>query len=187
LPLNGNFAPLLRVLIRINSRYHGACNDQLARNATSRGRLGRRLLGRSWRRFANGDRRGRDGAAHSRHLKPGSAVSVWRFGSGSGDGVHMPAVALPLPRPAHHYLHPRASALATHQPRGPIRHRSLSPMSLRHLGRIGLDLMTTSLCTTRSTDLCSGSGARRHRWVGLAPVQHASVADRVVPFALEPF
>ena len=69
-------------------------NDQLARNATSRGRLGRRLLGRSWRRFAYSDRRGRDGAAHSRHLKPGSArllaegaVSVWRFGSGSGDGV----------------------------------------------------------------------------------------------------
>src|ERR1700751_1046862 len=48
-------------------------NVELARNATSRGRLGRRLLGRGWRRFANGDRRGRDGAAHSRHLKPGSA------------------------------------------------------------------------------------------------------------------
>src|ERR1700732_155008 len=83
------------MLTRINSRYHGACNDQLARNATSRGRLGRRLLGRSWRRFANGDRRGRDGAAHSRHLRSEGAVSVWRFGSGSDDGVRMLAVALP--------------------------------------------------------------------------------------------
>jgi hypothetical protein len=92
--------------------------DQLARNATSRGRLGRRLLGRSWRRFANGDRRGRDGAAHSRHLKPGSArllaegaVSVWRFGSGSGDGVRMPAVALPPLRPAHHEIDIPTAAL----------------------------------------------------------------------------
>src|SRR6202049_3862298 len=77
-------------------------NVELARNATLRGRLGRRLLGRGWRRFANDDRRGRDCAAQPRHLKPGSArllaegaVSVWRFGSGSGDGVRMPAVALP--------------------------------------------------------------------------------------------
>src|ERR1700722_8747537 len=77
-------------------------NVELARNATSRGRLGRRLLGRGWRRFANGDRWGRDGAAHSRALKRGSdrllaegAVSVWRFASGSGDGVRVPAVALP--------------------------------------------------------------------------------------------
>jgi hypothetical protein len=58
-----------------------------------------------------GDHRGRDGAAHSRHLKPGSArllaegaVSVWRFSSGSGDGVRLPAVALPPLGPGHHHI-----------------------------------------------------------------------------------
>jgi len=69
--------------------------------------VGRWLLGRSWGRFANSDRRGRDGAAHWRHLKPGSArllaegaVIVWRFGSGSGDAVRVLGVALPpLRRP----------------------------------------------------------------------------------------
>src|SRR5580693_39545 len=97
-------------------------NVELARNATSRGRLGRRLLGRGWRRFANDDRRGRDYAAHPRHLKPGSArllaegaVSLWRFGSGSGDGVCMPAVALPLLGPGHHHIGPPAAALGTDQ------------------------------------------------------------------------
>src|ERR1700751_3247845 len=92
-------------------------NVELAQNATSRRRLGRRLLGRSWRRFAYSDRRGRDGAAHPRHLKPGSArllaegaVSVWRFGSGSGDGVRTPLVALPPLGPGHHHIDPPATA-----------------------------------------------------------------------------
>jgi hypothetical protein len=32
------------------------------------------------------------------------AVSVWRFGSGSGDGVRMPAVALPPLGTSHHHM-----------------------------------------------------------------------------------
>jgi hypothetical protein len=128
----------------------GPANDQLARNATSRGRLGRRLLGRSWRRFANGDRRGRDGAAHWRHLKPGSArlladgaVSVWRFGSGSGDGVRMPAVALPPLGSAHHIDLPAAAAEAD-QPLAPIEGGCFGAVPGSHLAGIGLDLMLGS-------------------------------------------
>jgi hypothetical protein len=105
-------------------------NVELARNATSRGRLGRRLLGRSWRRFANDDRRGRDCAAHPRHLKPGSArllaegaVSVWRFGSGSGDGVRVPAVALPLLGACNHHVGLAAAAAGTDEALAPIEPR----------------------------------------------------------------
>jgi hypothetical protein len=138
-------------------------NVELARNATSRGRLGRRLLGRGWRRFANGDRGGRDGAAHSRHLKPGSArllaegaVSVWRFGSGSGDGVRMPAVALPPLGPAHYHIDPPLLQRETPAPRANrarARRRRTEQPSRRDRARFDAG----RLCTKRST----GRGRRR--------------------------
>src|ERR1700751_3763776 len=119
-------------------------NVEMARNATSRGRLGRRLLGRSWRRFAYSDRRGRDGAAHSRHLKPGSArllaegaVNVWRFGSGSGDGVRMPAVALPTLGPPPPNLALRAAAAGAEKPLSPVEHGRLGAVPSGHFGGIG--------------------------------------------------
>ena len=51
--------------------YHGACYDQLAGNAPSRGGPGRPLLRRRCHRFADSDRRGHDGPVRSRYLKSG--------------------------------------------------------------------------------------------------------------------
>jgi hypothetical protein len=134
------------------------------------GRLGRRLLGRSWGRFVNGDRRGRDGAAHSRHLKPGSArllaegvVSVWRFGSGSGDGVRMPAVALPPLGPAHHHIDPPAAAARTDQLLAPIEDGRFGAVPGSHLGGVGLDLMPTVLAPHDLPDLDRGGSALEQR------------------------
>jgi hypothetical protein len=47
----------------------------------------------------------------SARLLAEGAVSVWRFSSGSGDGVRMPAVALPPLGPGHHHVNIAAAAL----------------------------------------------------------------------------
>ena len=54
-------------------------------------------------------------------------MSVWRFGSGSGDGVRMPAVALPPLGPAHHHIDPPVAAGAREQPLAPIEHAMAFP------------------------------------------------------------
>ena len=48
-------------------------------------------------------------------------MSVWRFGSGSGDGVRVLVVALPPLSPAHHQIDLPAAAAGTGQPLAPIR------------------------------------------------------------------
>jgi hypothetical protein len=57
---------------------------------------------------------------------------------------HPPLASTPL-GPAHHHLNPLTSALATRQPRGPIRHRGLGTIFLRHLGGVILTQPPTAI------------------------------------------
>jgi len=64
-------------------------------------------------------------------------VSVWRFGSGSGDGVRMPAVALPLLGASHRHIGLAAAAARTDEPLAPIEHGRFGALPSSHLGGIG--------------------------------------------------
>ena len=78
-------------------------------------------------------------------------------------------------RPAHHHVDPAAAALAAHQPVAPILHRGLSTVSLRHLCRIGFNLMSAiptrwllrsvfvSLDDLALVDLLASSGIMRSK------------------------
>jgi len=77
-------------------------------------------------------------------LTPGSArllaegaVSVLCFGSGSGDGVRMPAVALPLLGASHRHIGLAAAAARTDEPLAPIEHGRFGALPSSHLGGIG--------------------------------------------------
>jgi hypothetical protein len=94
------------------------------------------------------------------------AVSVWRFGSGSGDGVRMPAVALPLLGASNHHVGLPAAAAGTDEPLAPIEHGRFGTIPSSHLGGIGLDLMPAILAPHDQPDLGGGSIAERHRRAG---------------------
>jgi len=107
-------------------------------------------------------------------LKPGSArllaegaVSVWRFGSSSGDGVRMPAVALPPLRPGHHHIDPPAVAAGTDQPLAPIEHLCAGAITLGELGGVRLNLQTPALAPHDKPRLGLRRTVERHRRAGL--------------------
>jgi hypothetical protein len=145
----------------------------MARNATSCGRLGRRLLGRSWRRFANGDRRGRDGAAHSRHLKPGSARDCSPKAQ-LASGVS--ALVLATVCACQRWRYPRLVPVTTistsdchseNRRAGSRQSRTgrCGAIPSSHLGGIGLDLMAAVAAPHDQQDTGRSSIAGHHRWV----------------------
>jgi hypothetical protein len=73
-------------------------------------------------------------------LKSEGAVRVWSFGSGSGDGVRMSAVALPPLGPAHHHIDLPAAAAGTDEPLAQSRTLGVGAIPSSHLSGIGLDL-----------------------------------------------
>jgi hypothetical protein len=70
---------------------------------------------------------------------------------------------LPLLGTAHHHIDPRAVALTAHQPRRPIRHGRLGAVSLRHFGRIRLDMMAAVLTPYDEPQVSSCGAAKRRR------------------------
>jgi hypothetical protein len=131
---------------------------------------------------------GRDGAVHSRHLKPGSArlfaggaVSVWRFGSGSSDGVRVLVVALPPLSPGHHHIDLPAAAAGADQPLAPIEHGLFGPIPSSHLRGIGLYLMLTALAPNDQPDARGGSVAERHGPVGLHGANYSLLSNDMDP------
>jgi hypothetical protein len=96
-------------------------------------------------------------------LKPGSArllaegaVSVWRFGSGSGDGVRMPTVALPPLGPGHHHIDLPAAAAGADEPLAPVRYCRLGTIPAGLLGRVGFALVTAGF--THDDELHASGG-----------------------------
>jgi hypothetical protein len=94
-------------------------------------------------------------------------VSVWRFGSGSGAGVRMPAVALFPLRPGYDHIDLSAAAAGADEPGAPIEHRRCGAVPFGHLAGVGLDLVLTVLAPNDKPELGSGGATQRHRRAGL--------------------
>jgi hypothetical protein len=65
------------------------------------------------------------------------AVSGWRFGSGSSDGVRVLVMVLQPLGPAHHHIGLLAATLAADQPLAPIEHSRFGAAPRTDLGGSG--------------------------------------------------
>jgi hypothetical protein len=77
-------------------------------------------------------------------------VSVWRFGSSSGDGVRVLVVVLPPAGPAHHHIDLPAAAAGADQALAPVEDGRFGAVPSGYLGGIGLTPVGDFLALARS-------------------------------------
>jgi hypothetical protein len=102
---------------------------------------------------------------------------------GSGEGSESRAstrlTALSLLGSAYDHIDLTAAALGTDQPLSPIGHGRFGAVSLGHLGRVGLNLVTAILAPNDQPDAGGGSIAKGRRWAGLG--FHPEAAPNKLP------